>query len=419
MDHKLSKTTPGFPRLPQGLIRARRSLALPAFAPHLVPRFALRVPHLSPPSPAPNCSSSSPRSRCSPASSLPALANNRPRSDRVICANNLRQIGMGFQLWGNDHNDTLPQEVPVLEGGTMQHALAPNVWLHMAWLSNEVATPKIFLCPSDTGQPASDFTGNPAGGYLHSNFRNAATSYFLGYTGASIINDPDATIAGDRNVSNAGVTGCSRFNTALRIPTPAPGRHRAMDRRTPRQRGQRADLERTGSTSRFGRTAPLAGPTDYGQRLQAHHHAEMRTPALPIVTAHPRPRARLRRAQIFPCGSQTSLPARWLVSGTQRSKAPQNRARIPALFRGLNRARRSLALPASAPRFVPRSELRVPHYYLPLSSCSSLRAILPSPPRKSAPRPTAPPPLALATRIPPSSARMDDTSPSSATRTIS
>src|SRR5258706_15697824 len=62
---------------------------------------------------------------------LPALANNRPRSARVICANNLRQIGMGFQLWGNDHNDTLPQEVPVLQGGTMQHALAPNVWLHL------------------------------------------------------------------------------------------------------------------------------------------------------------------------------------------------------------------------------------------------------------------------------------------------
>jgi hypothetical protein len=152
---------------------------------------------------------------------LPALANTRPRSNRVICANNLRQIGIGFQLWGNEHNDTLPQEVPVSQGGTMQHALAPNVWLHLAWISNEVANPKIFLCPSDTARPAFDFSVNP-GGYLHPNARNAATSYFLGYTGASFVNDPDATIAGDRNVSTAGVSGCSRFNTALSIPNHSP-----------------------------------------------------------------------------------------------------------------------------------------------------------------------------------------------------
>jgi hypothetical protein len=146
---------------------------------------------------------------------LPALANNRARSDRVICANNLRQIGTGFQLWGNDHNDTLPQEVPVPQGGTMQHSLAPNVWLHLAWISNEVANPKIFLCPSDTGQPASDFTGRSAGGYLHSNFRNAATTYFLGYTGIFSLNNAVEVVAGDRNVGTAGVSGCSRFNTAL------------------------------------------------------------------------------------------------------------------------------------------------------------------------------------------------------------
>ena len=36
---------------------------------------------------------------------LPALANNRPRSHRVMCANNLRQIGLAMQLWGSDHND--------------------------------------------------------------------------------------------------------------------------------------------------------------------------------------------------------------------------------------------------------------------------------------------------------------------------
>lgn len=131
--------------------------------------------------------------------------------------NNLRQTGMGLQLWGNDHEDTLPQEVPALQGGTRQHALAPNVWLHLAWISNGIATPKILLCPSDTGRPAHDFTGNPDGGYLNANFRNGATSYFLGYTGILSPGHADEIIAGDRNIATAGVAGCSRFNTALTV----------------------------------------------------------------------------------------------------------------------------------------------------------------------------------------------------------
>src|SRR6266542_4479208 len=77
---------------------------------------------------------------------LPALANNHPRSQRVICANNLRQIGAGMQLWGNDHNDLFPQEVPVAEGGTRLHPLASNVWLHFAWISNELGSAKVFFC---------------------------------------------------------------------------------------------------------------------------------------------------------------------------------------------------------------------------------------------------------------------------------
>lgn len=153
---------------------------------------------------------------------LPALAHDRVRSSRVICVNNLRQIGVGFQIWANDHNDTLPQEVPVNEGGTMRHPLAANVWFHLAWISNEVSSPKVYLCPNDTGQPASDFTLSPDAGYLHPNFRNASTSYFLGYTGIYSFNRPDQVVAGDRNVATAGTAGCSRFNTALIVLQPPP-----------------------------------------------------------------------------------------------------------------------------------------------------------------------------------------------------
>jgi type II secretory pathway pseudopilin PulG len=140
---------------------------------------------------------------------LPALAGNRVRSDRVLCANNLRQIGMAFQLWGNDHGEQQPWEVLPGDGGTLRHPLSPNVWYHFAWMSNELATPKILFCPTDTGDAARDFTGDPSGGYLHPNFANRATSYFLAHYGLSFL--PSYIIAGDRNMSADSSVSCSRF----------------------------------------------------------------------------------------------------------------------------------------------------------------------------------------------------------------
>ena len=147
---------------------------------------------------------------------LPALAHDRARSARIICANNLRQISAAQQLWGNDHNDIPPVMVPLNDGGTRLHPLAANAWLHFAWLSNELATPKVIFCPSDTGKPAEEFTGSPTNGYLNPNFANRATSYFVAYS--SIYGDPrQAIIGGDRNVTVEGVDGCSFLNVASRI----------------------------------------------------------------------------------------------------------------------------------------------------------------------------------------------------------
>ena len=137
---------------------------------------------------------------------LPALASNRPRSQRVLCASNLRQIGQAFNLWGNDHGDRLPYNVALTDGGTLRHPLAVNPWLHFSWMSNELSSPAILLCPSDTGRPARDFSADPNGGYLHPNFANAATSYALshGEDGAG-----RTIISFDRNMGNEGTLGCS------------------------------------------------------------------------------------------------------------------------------------------------------------------------------------------------------------------
>jgi prepilin-type processing-associated H-X9-DG protein len=143
---------------------------------------------------------------------FPALANQRPRSQRVICANNLRQVGAAMQLWGNDHDDRPPHHVPLDQGGTQLHTLAPNCWLHFSWISNELAAAAALFCPSDTGQPARDFTGNPASGYIHPNFANRATSYFLAH--AATGKPSHEVLAGDRNMdAGASTGGCSVFRT--------------------------------------------------------------------------------------------------------------------------------------------------------------------------------------------------------------
>jgi hypothetical protein len=146
----------------------------------------------------------------------PALADSRSRSNRVVCANNLRQVGAALLIWGHDHSDLPPFEVATNQGGTLLHVLAVNPWLHFSWISNELRSPKILACPDDvSGKVAADFSADPKGGYLHPNFANRATSYFLSHANTQ---NPGALLAGDRNVKWSTADACNRFNFALNVP---------------------------------------------------------------------------------------------------------------------------------------------------------------------------------------------------------
>jgi prepilin-type N-terminal cleavage/methylation domain-containing protein/prepilin-type processing-associated H-X9-DG protein len=88
---------------------------------------------------------------------LPALASAKARAWRIQCASQMRQLGMGFQMFATDRDDMLPPA----GYGTSAGQLAWDTWIHKYiagtapdgdLISGEVRTqfcPKIEKCPAD------------------------------------------------------------------------------------------------------------------------------------------------------------------------------------------------------------------------------------------------------------------------------
>src|SRR5436853_5808964 len=54
-----------------------------------------------------------------------------PRSERLVCGNNLRQIGVAFQQWSDSFEDTIPWQLSPAKGGTgFGNPLIDNAWYH-------------------------------------------------------------------------------------------------------------------------------------------------------------------------------------------------------------------------------------------------------------------------------------------------
>ncbi len=87
-----------------------------------------------------------------------AMDKARARAELIQCVNHLKQIGLAARIWAGDNGD-----------------VAPPDFLSM---SNELSTPKILVCPSDTGHQvaASFFAGFSSANYSYDYLTSGVTN---------------------------------------------------------------------------------------------------------------------------------------------------------------------------------------------------------------------------------------------------
>ena len=120
---------------------------------------------------------------------LPALA--KAKANQTVCLNNLRQMSLGFRVWAGDNRDKFPWDLAVTNGGSFN---SPDWTDHFRVCSNELATPRILICPTDKPRKPGTNWVNLDG--------LANVTYFVG-TRADYTKPP-TIVAGDSNVSGGG-----------------------------------------------------------------------------------------------------------------------------------------------------------------------------------------------------------------------
>jgi len=91
---------------------------------------------------------------------LPALSRAKAKAQQITCANNLKQVGLGMRLWADNNEGRFPWKVDQSRGGGLPNGTDnATVNLQLSIASNELASTKILLCPTDVRRVwATNFT---------------------------------------------------------------------------------------------------------------------------------------------------------------------------------------------------------------------------------------------------------------------
>src|SRR5438552_1305622 len=124
---------------------------------------------------------------------LPTANHPRVSASRIRCVNNLKQVGLAFRIFATDHNDKFPTRTSTNEDGSIKYLPNSEIYRYFQSLSNELNTPVLLVCPSDTRREATNFAA----------LRNINISYFIDLDASAT--NPQSLLAGDRNLAMNGV----------------------------------------------------------------------------------------------------------------------------------------------------------------------------------------------------------------------
>lgn len=142
---------------------------------------------------------------------LPALAKAKARAQRISCVSNLKQVGLAFRMFSNDHNERFPWQEAVANGGTKNgNAILGALWSYVA-CSNELNSPKVLSCGADSARSKalsflpglSPSIALTAAGAIDAFTMNANNyvSYFLGMDADET--RPQTILSGDFNLETS------------------------------------------------------------------------------------------------------------------------------------------------------------------------------------------------------------------------
>jgi len=157
---------------------------------------------------------------------LPALNRAKRHAQQIACVSNLKQVVLAELMWITDNGaNGFHWRVSTANGGLGQgpngnppvDPRAGNCYYQWAFISNELVTPKILVCPADKEKVPRTAVhwGLGPQGFLNFAARDNAVSYAI-WLDAGFVNGeidmsraPDHIVTSDRNLRVDGKSQCS------------------------------------------------------------------------------------------------------------------------------------------------------------------------------------------------------------------
>ncbi len=129
---------------------------------------------------------------------LPVLNRGKMRAKQIQCVNNLREMGLAFNVFAHDHESRFPMQVATNAGGAMEYVQRGYLTQGEFYftcrifqtISNELVAAQHLVCPGDTTRAETN---------TFANVNNRNLSYVVGVNaqpgGSTMI------LAGDRNIA--------------------------------------------------------------------------------------------------------------------------------------------------------------------------------------------------------------------------